>query len=59
MDRERIREALIASGLVAKDTAKKSEQPARLPLSERKKLARLFAGEPSLSEFIIAERNGR
>ena len=59
MDIEKIREALIASGLLAKGATKKTEQPKRLPLAERKRLARLFAGEPSLSEIIISERDGK
>ena len=59
MGREKIREALIASGLVAKSATKKTTQPKRLPLAERKRLARLFAGRPSLSEIIISERDGK
>ena len=59
LERGKIRDALVAAGLVAKCAAKGTTKPKRLPLAERNRLGRLFAGKPPLSEIIIAERDGK
>ena len=59
LDRGKIRDALAAAGLVEKESPKKTTKPIRLSLAERKRLGRLFAGEPSLSEIILSERDGK
>ena len=59
LDRGKVREALMASGLMAKGASPDTTTHKRLPLAERKRLARLFAGKPSLSEILISERDGK